>query len=287
MFFLQIIVAVILVRYSEIGLKSRPVRKRFENQLKDNMVNMLISDKIEALVTSDGSRLYVTADNIGDAARSIRRVFGISSLSVAETCGSAMNEICATAAEYSGSRIKKGQSFAVRARREGEHPYTSMELGRDAGSAIYTANDGLKVDLTNPDVTFYIEVRNNKAFIFDSYVRSYAGLPLGSQGKVTAEVNDDRGLLSAWLMMKRGCRTMIRGDHDVNLLRAFDPSLKIVGEDERHNYQKEILGNVLGTSMDGLSDVDVSKYDVPVYFPTIGMSDAEVSEMLGRIRSEI
>ncbi|MDR0198211.1 MAG: THUMP domain-containing protein [Methanomassiliicoccaceae archaeon] len=279
--------SIILARYSEIGLKSRPVRKRFETQLKDNMVNMLIHDKIEALVTSDVSRFYVTADDMDAAVRSVRKVFGIASLSVAEVCGSEMNEICSAAAKYSVSRIKGGQSFAVRARREGEHPYNSMELGKEAGSAIYLANEGVKVNLTSPDVTFYIEVRNNKAFIFDSYIRSHAGLPLGSQGRVVAEVNDDRGLLSAWLMMKRGCRTIVHGDHDMNVLKAFDPSLKVIGEDERHRYQKDILGNVLGTTLDGLKGVDVSKYSVPVYFPTIGMSDQEVSEMLNAIRSEI
>jgi len=276
---------VILARYSEIGLKSRPVRKRFEMQLRDNMVNMLIRDRVEALVTADGSRFYITADNADDAARSLRKVFGISSLSIAETCSSDMSDICRTAAKYSIPRIKKGQNFAVRARREGEHPYTSMELGKEAGSAIYTANDGLKVNLTDPDVIFYIEVRNNKAYVFSSYIRSHAGLPLGSQGKVIADVNDDRGLLSAWLMMKRGCRTIVRGNYGRDLLEAFDPSLRAVGEDDRH--PKDILGNVLGTSAEGLKDIDVSKYDVPVYFPTIGMSDTEVSEMLEMIRSEI
>jgi len=282
-FFLSFGVAVILVRYSEIGLKSKPIRKRFESQLKDNIVNMLIRDRIEALVTSDDSRLYVTADDTEKALRSVRKVFGVSSLSVAETCTSSMEDICAAAAEYSKTRIRKGQSFAVRARREGNHSYNSMELGKEAGSAIYLANDGLKVDLTKPDVIFFIEVRNNKSFIFSSYVRAHAGLPLGSQGKVFAEVNDDRGLLSAWLMMKRGCRAIIHGDHEIGFLQEFDPSLKIAGDAQRDH--RDILGMVMGTSIQGVEDVDVSKYPVPVYFPTVGMSDNEVSEMLSAIRS--
>ncbi|MDR2866583.1 MAG: THUMP domain-containing protein [Methanomassiliicoccaceae archaeon] len=279
--------ATILVRYSEIGLKSRPVRKRFEMQLRENIMSMLIRDTVEALVISDDSRLYVSTGDIDPAVRAIKRVFGVSSLSVTETCGSDMSEICGTVAKYSQSRIKSGQSFAVRARREGEHAYTSMELGKEAGSAIFLANEGIKVNLTDPDVTFYIEVRNNKAYIFDSYLRAHAGLPLGSQGRVIAEVNDDRGLLSAWLMMKRGCRVIVHGSYDVSVLHAFDPSLKVVTDGNRDRYQKDILGNVLGTSLDELKDIDVSSYSVPVYFPTIGMSDDEVSEMLRTIRSEV
>jgi thiamine biosynthesis protein ThiI len=277
----------ILIRYSEIGLKSKPIRKRFETQLKDNMINMLAADRVEALVTSDVSRFYVTANDTDTAVRSLRKVFGIASMSVAEICGSGMSEICEAAAKYSVTRIKKGQSFAVRARREGTHAYTSMELGKEAGSAIYLANDGINVNLTDPDVIFYIEVRNNKAYIFGSYVRAHAGLPLGSQGRVVAEVNDERGLLSAWLMMKRGCKAIVRGSYDVSLLKAFDPALKLVEEKDSGRYRKEILGNVLGTSICDLKDVDVSKYTVPVYFPTIGMSDQEVSEMLDLLRSEL
>ena len=279
--------SVILIRYSEIGLKSRPIRKRFELQLKENIMSMLAKDKIEALVTSDGSRLYASSDNIDGAVRSIRRVFGVASLSVAETCGSDINEICEAAARYSVSRIRKGQSFAVRARREGQHAYTSMELGKEAGSAIYLANEGLKVNLTDPEVIFYIEVRNNRSYIFSGYVRAHAGLPLGSQGKVMAEVGDERSLLSAWLMMKRGCRAIVHGNYGMNVLEAFDPSLKVVDDNERERYRRDVLGVVMGTPLDGLDDVNVLRYDVPVYFPTIGMSDDEVSEMLGVIRSEI
>jgi thiamine biosynthesis protein ThiI len=278
---------VILVRYSEIGLKSKPIRKRFETQLKDNMMNMLIRDKVEALVTSDNSRLYVSASDVNAAARSLRKVFGIASVSVAEVYGSDMKEICDAAARYSATRIKKGQSFAVRARREGTHTYTSMELGKEAGSSIFLANDGITVNLTDPDVTFYIEVRNNRSYIFGSYIKAHAGLPLGSQGRVMAEVNDERGLLSAWLMMKRGCKAIVHGTHDISLLKEFDPSLKVAEENDNGRHRKEILGIVSGASLDDLNNIDVTKYDVPVYFPTMGMSDQEVSDMLKTIRSEL
>jgi thiamine biosynthesis protein ThiI len=285
MFLLFTSVSAILVRYSEIGLKSRPVRKRFETQLKDNMMNMLACDKVEAIVISDGSRFYVETEDTDAAIRSLRRVFGIASLSVTEECGSSMDEVCQKAAEFSRSRIKEGQSFAVRARREGTHPYNSMELGKEAGSAIFLANKNIIVNLTDPDVIFYVEVRNNRARIFNEYIRAHAGLPLGSQGRVIAEVNDDRGLLSAWLMMKRGCKAIVCGNYGINVLEAFDPSLKVIGNSSE--YRKDISGIVLGTSVSELERTDVSGYGVPVYFPTIGMSDIEVNEMLNNIRSEI
>ena len=275
--------SVLLVRYSEIGLKSAPVRRRFENQLKDNMLSMLMEDGVEALVTKNGARYYVEATEPDAAVASLRRVFGVGSISVAEECDSSrMEDICSKAAEYSRSRISAGQSFAVKARREGSQGYTSMDVGREAGSAIFIANEdrGVRVDLTDPDVVFYVEVRENRAFVFGEYIRCHAGLPVGSQGKVIAEVGDERGMVAAWLMMKRGCRVIAHGDADIiALLRRYDPLLKV------GDGNPQALGYVLGTSLDGLDAVDVSSYDVPVYFPTIGMSDDEVSELAGVIRA--
>ena len=43
--------SLLLVRYCEIGLKSTPVRRRFENILKDNMLTMLAADGVEAIIT--------------------------------------------------------------------------------------------------------------------------------------------------------------------------------------------------------------------------------------------
>lgn len=273
--------SVILARYSEIGLKSAPVRRRFENQLRDNAVSMLMEDGVEAIVEKQNARLYVEAEDPARAVATLRRVFGVASVSVAEVTSSRMEDICALAAEYSRPRISQGQSFAVRARREGSQGYTSMDVGREAGSAIFEANEdkGVRVDLTEPDVVFNVEVRDNRAFVFGDVVRCHGGFPVGSQGKVLAVIDDDRGLASAWLMMKRGCRVIASGSADWSCLRAYDP---LIREGTEH---KQALGVVMGTSLGSLDSVDVSGYELPVYFPTIGMSDAEVSELVGTIRA--
>ena len=280
--------SLLLVRYCEIGLKSTPVRRRFENILKDNMLTMLAADGVEAIITYADARYFIETNDIQRCVDSVKKVFGIASLSVAEECSSDMEDICASAAEYSVGRISEGQSFAVKARREGSHPYTSMDVGREAGSAIFLKNEhlGVKVDLTDPEKVFYIEVRNNKAYIFDSYITCPGGLPLGSQGRVFADISDERGMVSAWMMMKRGCRTMVRGSCDIDILRSYDPTLRTVTDEEiASGSVKEILGMVMGTPLEDLDSVDVSKYDVPVYFPTIGMTDDEVKELHGHIES--
>lgn len=263
----------VLVRYCEIGLKSTPVRRRFESQLKDNMLSMLAADGVEALISQGEARFYLESDDPQGCIASMRKVFGIASVSLAERCTSDLDDICATAAEFSRGRIPEGAGFAVRARREGTHPYTSMEVGKIAGSAVSDANPLAHVDLTSPDVTIYVEVRNNRAYIFDSYVNCPGGLPLGTQGKVYARAEGMRGELSAWMMMKRGCRVV--ADTDATLLRMYDPSLKT-----SDRQPSDSLGIVYGNHVSDVSGVDWS--GAPVYLPTVAMSDDAVEEMYAR-----
>ena len=276
--------AIILIRYAEIGLKSTPVRKRFENALKDNILNMLMQDGVEAIVTNKGARFYVEATDIDAAARSLRKVFGIASMSIAEVCSSKMEDMCAVAAEYSKSRLTEGQSFAVKARREGSQGYTSLDMGREIGSAIFLANEdkGVKVDLTDPDVVFFVEARDNRAYIFLDYIRCHAGLPVGTQGKIVARMDgSDRSIVSAWLMMKRGCRVLVQGDGDYSALKQYDVFIREY--DPKKDDPKKILGFVSGADLEDIENIDVTEHDVPVFFPTIGMTDEEVSETIETI----
>ncbi len=281
-------VAIVLVRYCEIGLKSTPVRRKFETVLRDNMLAMLASDHVEALISYGDARYYLESDDTERCEASLKKVFGIASISIASQCTSDMEDICRAAAEYSLSRLQPGQSFAVRARREGTHPYTSMEVGREAGSAIFLANEdkGISVDLHKPDKIFYIEIRNNKAFIFDEYINCPGGLPMGSQGRVICEFRDDcRSIVSAWTMMRRGCRVYVEGDGDTSVLRMYDPALRTVTGDESPGMIKDLMAKVSGTGVEGLKDYDYGDYGLPVFFPTAGMTDGEVDTLYDSIRT--
>ncbi|MBR6038268.1 MAG: hypothetical protein IKP53_06020 [Candidatus Methanomethylophilaceae archaeon] len=274
----------ILIRYSEIGLKSDPVRRRFEGILKRNIIDMLARDSVEAVVSIANSRLYVETRDIPAAVESLRRVFGISSLSVATICDATMDSIKRTASRISEGLLSPGDTFAVEARRDGDtYGFTSMDLKREAGAAILEANSakGVRVDLTNPDKTVFIEVRSNKAYVFTSYIECHAGLPLGSQGHVLAYVDDDRGLVSAWLMMKRGCRVTVCGDFGLRLLNRYDPHLRTLGKDEE--VPGNILGFVRGCKIDQLLGIGESR--LPVFMPTIGMSDGTIAALLNQIES--
>ena len=160
-----------------------------------------------------------------------------------------------------------------------------MDVGREVGSAIFIANEdlGVKVDLTDPEVVFYVEVRDNMAYLFQDYIRCHAGLPVTSQGKVIAVAEDIRGMVSAWLMMKRGCRVVLTTDTYFDVLRQYDPALKLLHGNG--NGGRNVLGYVMGNTLENLKEVDVTSYDLPVFFPTIGMNDDEVGEIARTIEA--
>ena len=273
----------ILVRYAEIGLKSRPVRKKFESMLRDNITDMLVRDGVESLISSDEGRLYVECEDAEKALKALRRVFGVASVSLVELHEGGLRDICEAAAEYSLGRLHEGQSFAVRPRREGVHDFTSVDLGREIGSAIFLANEqlGIKVDLNRPDVEFFVEVRQKKAFLFQDYLPGPGGLPLGSQGKVVAVVGDEKGALAAWLMMRRGCKALVIGDGPTELLERYDPKLKrFNGDWEDISQTRGVLGVVYGHTLDEFDRIkDSHDPDITAFHPLVGMSKEEIEKM--------
>jgi thiamine biosynthesis protein ThiI len=283
-------VDVILARYAEVGLKSSGVRRYFESILIDNMLTSLAAHGLEALVTTEQGRIYITTDRIDESANVLRRLFGVASVSPALISDSEMEAIQDAASKYSRTVLKDGQSFAVKARREGNHPYKSMDVGREVGSAIFLANKErrVKVDLTHPDVTFYVEVRDRKAYLFSEYLAGPGGLPMGSQGKVVAVVQEDRDALAAWMMMKRGCRVFISSASEdaAALLKPWDPKLKIVSSDlTKALRETRAQATVYGY---GIRDIDRIKglsSSVPAFFPLVGMTEDEVAARLAFIRS--
>ncbi|MEM4729253.1 MAG: THUMP domain-containing protein [Thermoplasmata archaeon] len=200
----------ILVRYGELALKSRRVRLRFERALMRNIEEMFMSAGLECLTSREWGRIFLrTADDKG-ACTLLRRVFGVTSFSPAVECSSDAGEISGLVAERSRTALRDGQTFAVRARRTGTHPYTSQELAAMVGREVLRANEGrgVRVDLTAPDVEFFVEVRQKRAFVFVEKLPGPGGLPLGTQGRVVALLDGENGAAAAWLMMKRGCRVI-------------------------------------------------------------------------------
>ena len=214
----------ILIRYGELSLKGK-LRRKFENTLVSNIRRVAGREGIKGKVKRERGRLYFIVSDAGSndfadferlVAKRLSCIFGVVSTSPAIVCSSDLDEIAKTA-EVFVDDVKRSGSFAVRTRRSGNHEYTSMDVARVVGERIKKMSN-TKVDLKNPDFEVFIEVRNDKAYVFSEVFRGFGGLPVGTQGRVLA-VDE----LSAWFALRRGCDVDLMVDEDTGVASSPEP----------------------------------------------------------------
>jgi thiamine biosynthesis protein ThiI len=284
--------AQILVRYGELALKSPPVRREFEHTLQRNIVEAFLRAGESCRLRSDHGHLYVEADDADRAGKILQRVFGVTSVSTVHETPTDPPAIAAALLVLADPVLLAGSRFAVRARRTGQHPFTSQELARDLGSAIFDRwpDRNLQVDLDHPAVELFVEVRGPRTYLYLDRRPGPGGLPLGVAGHLVALVDGERGALGAYLMMKRGCRCALvaegRGEALAReVLARFDTKLAVttpaIGESSqdpllRLGSDPKVDGIVLPLTIDDYPAARERWADRVVFSPTVGLTDAEV-----------
>ena len=194
---------IVIVRYGEIFLKSEPVRKRFEQRLLDDIRHRLKGTDFK--IKRKRHRIYVVTRESEKAAALLTKIFGIVSVSPAVEAPADMDEITKKAVALAKDVILPNETFAVRAERTGNHEFSSKDIEEKAGEAILNSLD-TTVNLSSPDKTIFVEIRDDAAFIFDRKIRGPGGLPSGTQGKLISLLSGGiDSPVATWMMMKRGC----------------------------------------------------------------------------------
>ncbi|QFR39710.1 tRNA 4-thiouridine(8) synthase ThiI [Candidatus Gracilibacteria bacterium 28_42_T64] len=209
----------IIKPFSEIMIKSKPVRKRLLQTLQYNLnlrvkalnSNLKVSifyDKLELNIKDpDGE----TEFDLVAIKKALSRTPGIESFLEVES-----HEICdfdailEKAAEVYLNQIKD-KSFVVRVKRSGKHDFTSVELERYVGAGLLKKLDTLgihgKVDVKTPEIKVAIEVKDENLYIVKNTGYGMGGYPTGAQDKIISLISGgfDSGV-STYSMMKRGCK---------------------------------------------------------------------------------
>ncbi|MEE0935646.1 MAG: tRNA uracil 4-sulfurtransferase ThiI [Methanobrevibacter sp.] len=198
----------IIARYGEIGLKSPKIRSRFERKLVKN-----IKATFECDVERNQGRIYIHPEDFEDGVEKLNRVFGVVSYSPATSTHMTYEEIDETLGSYVEDLIEEGvldenTKFAIKCRRVGTHDFTSQEMAAHCGGVVRNKIMA-PVDLTNPDLTIFVEIRDNDTYIFHEKIKGPGGLPLGTQGKVVVLLSSGiDSPVATYLMMKRGCEVV-------------------------------------------------------------------------------
>lgn len=196
----------ILVRYGEIGIKSRGVRSQFERKLVERMEEQLLRRGVESEVKRDYGRVFVRASDTDKAIDAICHTFGVVSASAAVETKATPEAVAEVVLGIAKDRMPENARFAIRVKRSGTHPFTSLDVAKECASRILTDLEDRKpaVDLNDPTFELFVEVRDGGAFVFEKTHAGPGGLPLGSQGRIGILVDSPRAAYAAWLVAKRG-----------------------------------------------------------------------------------
>jgi thiamine biosynthesis protein ThiI len=224
-----------LIRYSEIFLKSDPVRRQWENVLITNIREVMP----DVHVRNERGRIWLDGDVKPDR---LKDIFGIVSFSEVEHI--TLDELGLFLPDYCRRHgIEKAKTFAVKMKRVGDHPFSSNDKAIEYGNLLRQEFPHLKVNLAHPDKEIHIEIRENEAYLYDNVTKAVGGLPLGVEGTLVALVSGGiDSPVAAWMMMKRGCRviplfvaldtfldetTVARAQRVVDKLAKYQPGIEL------------------------------------------------------------
>jgi len=197
----------IIVRYGEIALKGKETRRHFESVLIKNIKNALKKNDIPNKIEKEWGRIYVYTEQIKKSLSCLKKIFGLTSVSPVFKTSSDMNCISKLSVELSKEKLTKRKSFAIRATRTGKHNFTSQDVAVRVGNDIVKATKAF-VNLTKPDFELFIEIREDKAFIFTEKIRCVGGMPYDTQGKIIALIDSKKSILASWYLIRRGCNAI-------------------------------------------------------------------------------
>lgn len=199
---------VLIKTSSEIALKSNPVRRYFTKKLLLAIKLSLKKNGIDCTkITRGGGRLYVFAPGLEKVAGILQNVVGIHAIAFASRCQfKEYAEVEKAVLSEAKAFLKKGDSFALRARKSVEGGLSSKDYENKLGKAVMDVIPGLSVNLSKPGKEIFIEVRKKDFFVYFNSIPCLRGLPLGVEGNVAFFFEGrERELLAAFLLMFRGC----------------------------------------------------------------------------------
>lgn len=199
--------------FPEITIKSKPVRKQFVKQLRNNLRGLLkaVDESVEVL--SEWDQIVVKCDSEGEELRQqlisvIACTPGIAHfLDVLEYRFVDMHDAFEKTRAIWADRLA-AKTFVVRCKRVGKHEFSSHQLEQYIGGGLNQHCDSAGVDLHNPDITVRLEVRDDRLFIINCRHEGLGGFPLGSLDSVVSLISGGfDSTVSSYLAMKRGMRT--------------------------------------------------------------------------------
>lgn len=204
---------VIVKPFAEITIKSRPVRRQFVRQLAKNIRTVLRDLDPELVVQGEWDNLELETRQrepklLAEMLERLRNTPGIAHcLEVHDYPLGDFDDIFDKCRLHFGAQLA-GKVFAVRCKRSGKHPFSSVDVATHVGSRLRRECGAAGIDLKHPEVEVRFEVRYDRLFIIHAQHDGIGGYPLGSieQTLVLMSGGFD-STVASYQMMRRGLLT--------------------------------------------------------------------------------
>ena len=209
---------VIIIRYGEIFLKGKN-KSYFESLLINNIKHALKPFKHE--FSRSQARYTVSGYDVdfeGDIVDTLKKVFGIHSLSVADRVETdfeggfplVKESIKSLAIRLSEENTIENPTFRMTVKRADKHiPMASFEIAAELADTVLK-NTSFTVDLTKSDYDIKVDIRENGvSYIYTDVIYGAGGLPVGcsSKGMLLLSGGIDSPV-AGYMMAKRGMKQL-------------------------------------------------------------------------------
>lgn len=199
----------IIIRNGEIAIKGEN-RAIFEKKLIINIKRALFGLQGYRVYKGDG-RLYIDAEQeiMDQVMKRVSKVFGVVSFSPAIKFSGDYDDLKAKAKELYDYMVSEGdyQTFKLDVKRSDKSfGMKSPEMVRDmAGYILANAEKKLKVDVHDPQLNIFAELRERTNILYTNKIMGVGGLPVGVNGKVMALLSGGiDSPVATYLASKRG-----------------------------------------------------------------------------------
>ena len=201
---------IILLKLGEIVLKGLN-RKAFERKLLNNIscrLKPIGNFKISCLQSTVYVEPQDDSCDMDEAFEACGKIFGIISMTRASACEKDKDAIAQLAIRCLKEEMESAKSFKVESKRSDKSfPMTSIQLSQYVGGELQEAYPDIAVDVHNPELTVYVEVRDLAAYVHADPIPGAGGMPVGSNGvAVTLLSGGIDSPVSTYMIARRGVR---------------------------------------------------------------------------------
>ena len=198
----------ILCKLGEVVLKGLN-RRSFEDKLIGNLRRRTAKCG-NFRIYSKQSTIYVEPVNdesdLTAAYAACKQVFGVIAVSRALPCEKDVQAIIRTAKDYLAPEFARAKDFKVESKRADKtFPLTSIQLSQQVGGALHQAFPRCAVNVHDPELTVFIEIRDDAAYVHGPAEAGAGGLPIGMGGRAVSLLSGGiDSPVASYMIAKRG-----------------------------------------------------------------------------------